>query len=469
MGGIMVRRGFVLIVLSSALGLLFATWLQPPQALGNEVPSELQRDPAHPTREAKQISRPIIEATAKVRPSVVEITRFIVDRAGGVRRTGTGSGFIVSSQGHILTNRHVLQDGAVFIVELADGRRFERTKVLGEDPRSDIAVLQIDQEPARPLPVVELGDSDALEVGELVVAIGAPNGLESSVSLGIVSATGRAGLIGVGASEEFIQTDAALNPGNSGGPLINLDGQVVGINTAIDPNARAGGIGFTIPINLARTVAMALIERGVARRGRLGIRPDADRALTSSQLREMGIDASGGIRLSLVEPDSPAAKAGLLPGDVITAVDGRPLKDLRILHARLAQAGPGGVMRITFHRDGKQRMVAVTLDEERIQSFGIVVSSLDVDGARSLGLPSDAMGAVVTRIEDDSVAGRADARNRLMPGDVIERIDWARGQRYVRNERDFDTVMTELQANPPTAVRFVIRTKAGRFAVILQP
>jgi len=463
----MIRRSLGLLVLGSALGVVFATFLGPQPAQGEEAPPELRADPAQPTRTAKDISRPIIDATGRVRPSVVKILNFVKTR-WGPRYNGNGSGFVISKSGHILTNRHVVANASTLVVELADGRRFDKVDVMGADPRSDVAVLRIHD--AKDLPVVTMGDSDTLEVGELVVAIGAPFGLASSVSLGVVSATGRTGVIGSATSEEFIQTDAALNPGNSGGPLINLDGQVVGINTAIQGTAaRANvGIGYAIPINLARTVAISLIERGVAKRGYLGIRFDQRTGLLNQRaLKQLGIQGRGGIRLSSVEPGSPAAEAGLKEGDIVTAVDGRPLNDLRLLHARLAQAGPGGTVELVVFRDGAKRTIEVRLGEERIFSYGLEVATLDRSRARELGLPADTRGVVITRVRADSIIARASPSSRLLPGDVIVRIDWRGGGARVASRRDFEQVMAEFATRPPRVVQFTLMTKEGPLRILM--
>ena len=462
----MFRRAIVLLALGSVLGVLFATFLGPQPARGADSPPELKAEPARATRTAKDISRPMIEATAKVRPAVVKIVTFR-DGAWGRRYRGNGSGFIVAAEGHVLTHRRVLAGNSSTVIELADGRKFEKVALVGADRRSDVAVLKLLETGDAPLPVVTLGDSDDLEVGELVIAIGAPYGLDSSVSLGVVSATGRTGIVRGNSTEDFIQTDAALNPGNSGGPLINLDGQVVGINTAIQGSlAQANiGIGYAVPVNLARSVALALIEHGVARRGYLGV--SFERVLDARQLEALGIEGQGGVRLRQVVPDSPAARAGLKPGDIITAVDGRPLKDARLFVARLAQAGPGGTVDLIVHRDSERKSVEVTLDEERPVLFGLEVATLDQERAATLRLNPRLSGVVVTRVEEGSAAARAPRSSRILPGDVIVQIDWDRGYRQITNRDDFEEVMEYFRERPPEQVRFWIVTPEGRFAVVL--
>ena len=211
----MIRRALALLVIGSALGLMLGALFDSP-AHSEEVPDALRSAPAKPSAWAKDLSRPFIEAQKRVRPAVVKI--YNMRRYGGRLRVGpTGSGTIISRDGHILTNRHVVIDSAQLVIELQDGRRFQKVKLIGQDPRSDVAVIRILDETSDPLPIARLGDSDLLEVGEWVMAIGAPFQLASSVSVGVVSATERINVLRGGGSEEFIQTDAALNPGNSGG------------------------------------------------------------------------------------------------------------------------------------------------------------------------------------------------------------------------------------------------------------
>ena len=463
----MIRRALLLLILGSALGVLFATFLGPQPAAAEEAPPELKSPPAQPTRAAKDVSRPIIEATKRVRPAVVRIRSFQRHWTGRFQQRSSGSGIIISKQGHILTNSHVA-DGEAYIVETHDGRKFENTKVLGRDPSSDVAVLRILDLKEIDLPVATLGDSDKLEVGEIVVAIGSPFNLDSSVSMGVVSATGRTGVMRTGSSEEFIQTDAALNMGNSGGPLINLDGHVVGINTAIHQERGGGniGIGFAVPINLARTVALSLIEVGFAKRGQIGIefRYGTD-MLSRRELAELGIDAQSGIRIVGVGPGSPAARAGLKKGDIVTAIDGRPITDVSLLNARLAQAGPGGNVKLTVHKPGGGVSTIALRLEERVLNFGIEVKKLSPARAAELGLPSGTQGAVVTRIVDESIAARADERNRLLPGDVIQQIN-TRWERFrVNNAKEFHAAMAKMSERPPAYVQFFIRTKEGRYKV----
>jgi len=453
-----------------ALVCLAALLLAPAgSARAEDVPDELRASPAPVTAKSLELSRAFIEATQRVRPAVVKIVSLQRGWSGRMVQDKTGSGFIISPQGHVLTNRHVVLGADQLMIQLADGRNFERLRVLGADPRSDVAILRIEGPFETPLPVAPLGDSDQLAVGEWVLAIGAPFQLESSVSAGVVSATGRTRVLGlVGTSEEFIQTDAALNPGNSGGPLVNLDGQVVGINTAIRSGSERAvanaGVGFAVPVNLARTVAISLIERGVAKRGWLGIHPVA---LDREALEKLSIEAQGALAIGFVEPGSPAEKAGLKVNELITKIDDRPLRDPLILQGRLAQAGPGGKVKLQVLGDGGEREVEVVLGEEPIYAYGIEVETLDAAKAVTLGLPADATGVVVTSILDGSPAARADTRNRLMPGDVIIEVQWRTGRRPIGDKTEWEQVMSLFQTAEPEVIRFVIRTREGLFQVLI--
>jgi serine protease Do len=460
----MLRRAGVLLLVASVLGLAIGTLFVPRLQAGTEVPAELRAPPAKPSAAAREISRPLIEATRKVRPAVVNIVSY---RRGLARPVASGSGFIISKDGHVLTNRHVLQGDLV--VQVPDGRQFERIEILGADERSDVAVIRILDDKDGDLPIAVLGDSDELEVGEAVIAIGSPFELASSVSYGVVSATGRMNVHrGAGSAEEFIQTDAALNPGNSGGPLINLDGQVVGINTAIQGATGANvGIGFSIPINLARTVAIALIEKGEARRGWLGVQ---GQQLAAEALERIGLKGPGGFFVQRVEKGSPAERAGIPAEATIVEVDGRPLRDLNILHARLAQAGPGGRVRITYvEKGGRRNSVDVEVAEEPIYNYGIEVADLDAGRARSLGLPTGVQGVVVTRIQEGSLADRGTNENRLLPGDVIVSIAMPGARYRITSKADFDEVLRILGNRPRQTVQFYVATKEGYFRVTIEP
>jgi serine protease Do len=464
----MLQRGLVLLGLGASLGLLFATFLQPGNVEGADAPAELLRKPAKPTKYATDLSRAFVDSTRKVRPAVVQIRNIVRDRRGEEVVQSSGSGFVFSAKGHLLTNRHVIQGAQKLEIKTPDGTILGDIEVIGADIRSDLAVLRYTGE--KKLPIAELGDSDTLEVGQWVIAIGAPFDLHSSVSAGIVSARGRTGILanpgnkGADYSESFIQTDAALNPGNSGGPLIDLDGQVIGINTAIETGnqIRASvGVGFAIPINLARSIGIALIERGVAKRGWLGVRVNV---WSGADLkREHGLDTPTAIVIEHVAPGSPAAAAGVRKGDVLTKFDGANIRDVRALSARLARSGPDQTVELTVVRNRKEQIIPVQLAEEPIFTFGIAVRDLDAQRASELGLGADFAAVVITDIAKKSVAAQG-AEQRLYPGDVIYQIVTRHGRFRIRNKLDFEKVM---QLNPGIA-KIVVATGSGSAEFLLR-
>jgi Do/DeqQ family serine protease len=260
-----------------------------------------------------------------------------------------GSGVIVdAARGYVLTNGHVVANPAEIQVTLKDRRTYP-ARLVGSDPETDVALLQID---TPGLTALAFGDSDRLEVGDLVIAIGNPFGLGQTVTSGIVSALGRSGL-GLEGYEDFIQTDASINPGNSGGALVNSKGEVVGINTAIiGPTGGNVGIGFAVPANMAKAVMAQLIEHGEVRRGRLGITIED---LTPAQAHDMQLELPDGAVITHVEPGSPAAGAGISPGDVIVQVNGQPIRDARDLRNLVGLLPVGADLRIVLYHDGRER------------------------------------------------------------------------------------------------------------------
>jgi serine protease Do len=334
-----------------------------------------------------------------------------------------GSGFIVNPEGYIVTNNHVVEHASRIQVKLADGRELPAT-VVGRDPRTDLALLRIE---ATGLPVIPLGDSSALRVGEPVMAIGNPFGLEQTVTTGIVSATGR--VIGSGPYDDFIQTDASINPGNSGGPLINGRGEVVGINTAIF--SRSGGsvgIGFAIPSNLAKSVITQLAESGHVVRAWLGV---TIQPVTAALAKGFGTPDTTGALVSSVSEDSPAMKAGLRPGDVIVEYDGRPVARAEDLPRAVAQTQVGREVAVTVIRDGQpHRLTArvAQLEEPAVRTgttregakgrLGLSVAPLSPGLARELGLREE-KGLVVREVAPGSPAAAAG----LQPNDVIVEVN----------------------------------------------
>jgi serine protease Do len=340
------------------------------------------------------------------------------------RQQSLGSGFIIDRDGYIVTNAHVVQQADQVRVKLAGGEEYE-AEVVGADPKTDVAVIKI--KPRKALPVVRLGDSDALEVGDWVIAIGNPFGLAETVTAGIVSAKGR--VIGAGPYDDFIQTDASINPGNSGGPLVNTRGEVVGINTAIF--SRSGGsvgIGFAIPINHARRIADELRGGGRVVRGWLGV---SVQSVTPDLAESFGLDEPRGALVVDVEPDGPAAKAGLQRGDVLLAYNGVAITDSHQIPGLVAETPVGSMAEITVLRDRKERHMRIKVAEqpstpaarrqarEPSADWGIAVTDLTASLAKRLDLPRGTRAAVVSEIAPGSPADDAG----LEPGDLIRQVD----------------------------------------------
>jgi Do/DeqQ family serine protease len=267
-----------------------------------------------------------------------------------------GSGVIIDAKaGYVVTNNHVIEKADQIVVTLKDNRQLD-AKLVGSDPETDIAVLQVQ---GKNLTALEIGDSDSLQVGDFVIAIGNPFGLGQTVTSGIVSALGRTGL-GIENYENFIQTDASINPGNSGGALINLRGELVGINTAIvGPSGGNVGIGFAVPINMARSVIEQLVAHGEVKRGRLGVEVED---LTPDIAEALHVDAPGGAVIKRVEPGSPARRAGLQAGDVVLAIDGRPVQSSSDLRNRVGLTAVGQTIQLTILRRGSQQTVSIQVE-----------------------------------------------------------------------------------------------------------
>lgn len=344
------------------------------------------------------------------------------------RAAGLGSGVIVRADGYILTNHHVIDGADQVNVELTDGRSF-KADVVGSDAASDLAVLKIAD--AKNLRTLPLGNSDQVAVGDVVLAVGNPLGVGQTVTMGIVSAKGRA--TGGTSYEDFIQTDAPINQGNSGGALVNTDGQLVGINSQIlSPSGGNIGIGFSIPANMARNVMTQLIETGAVKRGMLGV---TIQPVTSDIARSLGLDTARGALVNDVQPGSPAASAGIRRGDVITGVAGEAVKDGNELRNRVAQVTPGTNLPVELRRGGKAETVTVTVAELKVADaagtresespsqpdptgFGMGVQPLTPEQARQLDIPAG-RGVIVASVSAD---GRAAAAG-LREGDVIEEVD----------------------------------------------
>ena len=351
----------------------------------------------------------------------------------GQRPSGVGSGFIIDPQGYVVTNNHVVDGAGEITVTLADGDSF-RANLIGTDAKTDLALLKVDAE--APLPAVSFGDSDEVRPGDWVMAVGNPFGLGGSVTAGIVSARGRD--INAGPYDDFIQTDAAINRGNSGGPMFDLNGAVIGVNTAIySPNGGSVGIGFAIPSNSAKQVVEQLRDKGFVERSWLGVRVQM---VSDSMAEGFGLKDARGALIASVMPGSPAARAGLKAGDVILSWDGEEIDDMRDLPRLVAATPVGEAVDIELWRNRGETDMTVTtaaLDEEPQQQASIVaegglpsnavalgetgltVADLTDEARQRLGLDADVEGVVIEHVEPGSPA----ERQGLQVGDVIQSID----------------------------------------------
>jgi serine protease Do len=379
---------------------------------------------------------------------------------------GVGSGVIVSADGYILTNNHVVTGADVIKISLNDGRELT-AKVVGSDPKSDLAVVKIE---AKDLPFVTFTDSDKIEVGDKVLAIGNPFGIGQTVTSGMVSALGRA-TMGL-EYEDFIQTDAAINPGNSGGALIDVKGRLVGINTAI--YSRSGGfqgIGFAIPANLARSVMEQLVANGKVVRGYLGVTMQAE--ITDELAEQFSLKNKDGVIVSEVAQAGPAAKAGLEPGDVITQFNGKAVKDGRALKFGVANIAPGTKVAVEVLRNGKTETLELKVGEQPKDMAlaarggngssksegtlnGVGVADLEPAARREFGISSRVHGALVTEVDPTSAAAAAG----LQAGDVIQEIN----REPVRSAEDA-VRLTENNESKKTLLR-VWNRQGTRFVVV---
>jgi serine protease Do len=336
------------------------------------------------------------------------------------RQKSLGSGFIIDKEGYIITNNHVVEKAEQIKVRLSDKKEYD-AQVIGTDPKTDLALIKI--KAAGSLPVVRLGDSDKLEVGEWVVAIGNPFGLEQTVTTGIISAKGR--VIGAGPYDDFLQTDASINPGNSGGPLFNLKGEVVGINTAIVAGGQ--GIGFAIPVNMAKGL-LPQLKKGKVVYGYLGV---YIQDITPELATSFGLKEDKGVLVSDVTPDSPAKKAGVNKGDVILEYDGKQVEEKGQLTKMVGRTAIGKKVKLVVLRDKEQKTLWVTIGElsekqvtaaapkpEETDRWGAKVQDITPDIAAHLGLSSNA-GVVITEVEPGSPA----EEENLQPGDVIIEVE----------------------------------------------
>jgi len=472
-----IRRSWLWAVLAfSVAALVLWTGLSVTVTVRPGGVAEASRDTALSSEATEILTRTgqaLAEVADRVRPSVVSIIttkvsggeavpgfapffndpffrRFFGDRFGQDphfktperKQQGLGSGVIVDPDGYILTNNHVVEGADEIKVVLSDGREF-KGELIGTDPKTDLAVVRIE---AGGLRALELGDSDALRVGEIVVAVGNPYRLSLTVTMGIVSAKGRAN-VGIADYEDFIQTDAAINPGNSGGAMVNARGELVGINTAIfSTSGGYQGIGFAIPSNMARNVMNQLLQSGKVVRGWLGV---AIQAVTPALAEQFGLDSDRGVLVSDVMKDGPAREAGIERGDVIVSLDGKEVDAPYSLRNRIAATPPGTVVELGIVRDGRKRTVRVKLGEldadrtrvgKSVSGYdnvlrGVTVEDLTPQHRRSLKLPEDMTGVVVT-----DVAAGAPAEGVLVPGDVLIELN----RKAIGGVRDYEAMASEL-------------------------
>ncbi len=483
-----------------AIGMFFGNWTNVTEFMTESSYAQQDDRTQRAISHADELSQAFQLVSAQVRPSVVSIRsiqkirsatgsrhsrpdvpdellrRFFGDDFekffehqsphGGFSNEGLGSGVIISENGFVLTNNHVVRRANEVTVTLTDGRDFE-AKVIGTDEKTDLAVLKIEATDLQPAP---LGNSDAVEVGQWVLAIGSPFNYHQTVTAGIVSAKGRA--VGVADYEDFIQTDAAINPGNSGGPLVNLHGEVIGINTAIA--SRSGGfngLGFSIPSNMVHTIYDAIVKHGHVQRGKLGVLiQELDKGLSQS----FGFDSTDGVLVGDVLPNSPAHEAGLQQGDIIVSLNEKNVKGLRKLRNAIAATAPGTPIQLGVFREGRHLNVEVTLVklEDQIvpeeleekspeeldlsEELGLNVETLSEEQADKLNI--DMEGVLINSVQPGSIADRVQLRR----GNVILSV----GNTRVHTSDDFRAAMAK--GNLEQGVRLQILTGSVRRFVFIK-
>lgn len=479
----------ILILLGIAIGMILTAswdWTGESTAVESTTPED-----THALEALERTGRAFVSIAKVVTPAVVNIsTERVIERREGMgdnpfhwffdddtferffqmpeqrRSRGLGSGVIISSDGYILTNNHVIREADKLTVRLSDEREFE-AEIIGADEQTDLAVIRIKGDN---LPTVEMGDSDQLEVGEWVVAIGNPFGLSETVTAGIVSAKGRNAL-GLAEYEDFIQTDAAINPGNSGGALVNIRGELIGINTAIE--TRSGGfqgVGFAIPINMANYIMEKLISHGEVTRGWLGVQiQDVE---DDAMMEQFNLDSKDGVIVADLFPGNPASEAGMQRGDVIIRFDGKKITDTQQLRNIVAATQVGKDVEVVVMRDGDRETLTITLgkkpdDTSAIASvpeptednLGMEVQELTDALASRLELEEE-NGVVVSSVEAGSPAGEAG----IQVGDLILEID----RTQINGLNDYRQVIRNIQAGDD--ILFLVKRQNGtRFVVVNVP
>ncbi len=374
------------------------------------------------------------------------------------KQRSLGSGFIVDRDGFIVTNNHVVENADQIKVRLSDDREFD-AKIIGRDNKTDLALIQI--EGAKDLSPLKMGDSEKLEVGSWVLAVGSPFGLEQTVTAGIVSAKGR--FIGAGPYDDFIQTDASINPGNSGGPLLNMNGEVIGINTAIV--AQGQGIGFAIPVNLAQNIIAQLKERGSVTRGWMGV---GIQDLTPELAQYYGLKDQKGVLVTQVFPGDPADKAGIQTKDVIIVVDGKPVGTSRELSSAVAGMAVGKEVPVKILRDGKEQVLKVQLSERKeteqeakgptpeTDELGIRAADLNPETARRFGIDENEKGVLVAGVKPGS---KADLSG-LQQGDIVKEVNRVPIQSVKEMTVEFG------KTKPGDAASFLVKRGTAGFVVL---
>src|SRR6185369_1073484 len=387
----------------------------------------------------KKLVQPFIE----ISPFFGDLFEEMPSRPRYRKESSLGSGIIINKDGYIITNDHVVRDAESIQVKLSNESIYD-AKVVGSDPKSDIAVIRINSK--EPLPVAVLGDSDKLQVGQWAIAIGNPFGLDRTVTVGVVSATGRSNM-GIETYENFIQTDASINPGNSGGPLLNVNGEVIGINTAIV--AAGQGIGFAIPVNMAKRVVEQLIKKGSVTRAWLGV---AIQPVTEDIAASFGLQKAKGALISDVMAGSPADKAGLRQGDILISFDGKEIKDARQLQLVVAETPIGKSVVAEIFRDGKLQKFNLQLasgdSKEATKPRPAKVAEswlgLDVDELPRSKAQSGISGVIVTAVEPESTA----ASSGLQRGDIITSVN----QRRTGTLKEYEAAMKDAEKRGSVAL-----------------
>lgn len=448
------RKTFMMFLLACLIGFFIVSVVEVLRS--SFVPSgpgpDVQTASAVSSGDGGRITGSFVDLVERLKPTVVNISTTKTVRGGGMRspfgggspfdryfggddfferffgdnpkrdfkQRSLGSGFIISADGYIFTNNHVIERADKILVKLSDGREY-KAEVIGRDTKTDLALIKI--KPGNSLPVVEIGDSEKLRVGEWVIAIGNPFGLEQTVTAGIVSAKGR--VIGAGPYDNFIQTDASINPGNSGGPLFNMEGKVIGVNTAIV--AQGQGIGFAIPSSMAKNILPDLKTKGKVTRGWMGI---SVQDVTEDIAKSLKLSQRSGALISEVFKGDPADKAGIRPGDVILEINGKNIKDTHQLLILIASFHVGEKVNVKVSRDGQEKTYQVIVDERKDRpevaiesgdgktSFGMSVQDITPQIARQLGIPMS-KGVIVTEVDEGSPADEVG----IQPRDIILQVN----------------------------------------------